>query len=57
MTDEQIVIEYEHREQEAGGIAHADPRAIAEAVALEHGLSFERVREALSQHWASRGGG
>jgi glycosyltransferase involved in cell wall biosynthesis len=52
-----IITDYERREAEAGGLAKADPRAIAEAVAQALELPYERVRDVLSAHWTSKGAG
>lgn len=53
MTDRRTLIaEYERREAEAGGLAHADPRAIVEDMAEEAGLTYAEVRDVLSAHWA-----
>lgn len=46
-----IVAEYERREAAAGGLAKADPRALAEDVAAALGLPYATVREALLDHW------
>lgn len=54
MTHKDIVAEFEHREAAEGGIARTDARRIAEAIAKEHGLSYETVREALVNHWVAR---
>lgn len=56
-TSREIVTTYERLEVEAGGIAKADPKAIAEATAAELGVPYEDVREALMAAWTAGGGG
>lgn len=52
MTDANLIIaEYERREAEAGGLAHADPRQIAVDIAEEIGATYEHVREVLTNHF------
>lgn len=57
MTAREIIAAYEKREREAGGVAQADPRAIAAAIAAENALPYSRVREVLSVHFTMGGAG
>jgi len=57
MTDEDIVKAYDRIEEQCGGIANASPRYVVERTAQELGVSVERVRRVMIDHWTMRGGG
>lgn len=53
----EIVALYEAKEADAGGLAHADPKAILHQIAAETDIPFAEVRQALIDHWACQGVG
>lgn len=53
----EIIVLYQRKEADAGGLAHADPKAILHQIAAETGVAFEDVRRALIDHWACQGVG
>lgn len=53
----EIVALYAKREAEAGGVAKADLKAVAEAVADELGVTYQRVRDALLDEWTTGASG
>lgn len=53
MTDaSRIITLYEEKEAAAGGLPYCDVRRTAELVASDLGVSYEVVRDVLSEHWA-----
>lgn len=58
MTDASTIArEYDRREAEAGGLAKANPRQIAEDIAVDLGVPVEHVRSALIDHFSTLGAG
>lgn len=45
-----VVDAYHAEEARRGGLAHADPDEVAEAVAQEHGLSSKQVKSVMIDH-------
>ncbi len=52
-TARAVVAAYKRREDEAGGIAHADIKECVRLAAAECGVSYEVAREALTDAWAA----
>lgn len=48
---DQIGAEYDKRELAAGGLAHADPKAIAQSIADDFQMDYAEVREHLIEHF------
>lgn len=57
VSSREIVALYLRREAEAGGIARADLRKVAEGVATDLGLPYADVREALMNEWTTGASG
>jgi hypothetical protein len=57
MTDADIVKAYDRIEEQCGGIANISPIYVVDRTAQELGVSVERVRRVMIDHWTMRGGG
>lgn len=57
MTDGELWLEYQRREEIEGGAEMADAHAIIRAIADEHGVPYEQVRDVVSARFAMMGAG
>jgi hypothetical protein len=52
-----IIETFERIEEEAGGLWQSQPSMTLDKTAIELGLSLEKVRSVMTNHWTNTGAG